>query len=208
MRAYEGLFLVDDGRAADNFQEVADHIKGLIERNSGSVASLEKWDSRRLAYEIAGKRRGTYILAKFNADPAQIAALERDCKISNTVTRAMILLEENVGKAIEASDDRFRPRGRKPEPKPSGDTAAKAEVKTEPKPEEPAEAEPSAPAEPEVQVEKPAEETPAEEAPPQQAPAEPTPEEPAPAEADEPAAQEPAAQEPAPQEPADQEKPV
>ncbi len=105
MRSYEGLFLVDDGRASENPQAVMDHIRGLLERSGCAVQSLVKWDSRRLAYEIQGKRRGAYFLAKFQADPTRIAGLERDCRISTVLLRAMIVRQEKVGSVLEASDD-------------------------------------------------------------------------------------------------------
>jgi small subunit ribosomal protein S6 len=112
LRAYEGLFLVDDNRASENLQEVMDHVRGLLERNGATIRTLEKWDSRRLAYEINGRRRGTYLLAKFDGDPAQIAALEHDCHISNTVMRAMVLLEENVGVTLDEAEDAVRAKRR------------------------------------------------------------------------------------------------
>lgn len=125
MRAYEGLFLVDDGRASDNFQVVADHIKGLLERHGATVDKLEKWESHRLAYEVDGKKRGTYILATLLADPAQMTVIERDCRISNVIMRAVFLKEENVGESLEAAEERGRAKRR-------ATTAAKAEAETQP----------------------------------------------------------------------------
>ena len=41
MRAYEGMFLVDEGRAAESFQEVSDHIRGLLERHGAKIEKLK-----------------------------------------------------------------------------------------------------------------------------------------------------------------------
>jgi len=107
-RPYEGLFLVDEGKASDNAQAVLDHIRGLLERHGGSIETLEKWDSRRLAYEVQGKRRGVYFLARFDGDPTQIAALERDCRISNVLLRTMIVRAESTGISLAEAEDKRR----------------------------------------------------------------------------------------------------
>jgi len=149
LRTYEGLFLVDDRKASDNFQAIADHIQGLLERHGASVDKLEKWDSRRLAYEIKGKRRGTYILTRFDADPAKIPELKRDCQISNVVMRAIILREENVGDLLEAGDDRRRTRKPRTEQKPGAEATQQPKTEQETAPAEPeqAAAEPEPPPE-------------------------------------------------------------
>ena len=153
MRTYEGLFLVDDRKASDNFQAIADHIQRLLERHGASVGKLEKWDSRRLAYEIERKRRGTYILTQFDADPAKISELKRDCQISNVVMRAIILREENVGDSLEAGDDRRRTRKPRTEQKPGAEATQQPKTEQETAPAEPeqaaVEAEPPPEAKPE-----------------------------------------------------------
>jgi len=140
------MFLVDEGRASDNFDGIAAHITGLLERHGAAIDKLEKWDSRRLAYEINGRKRGTYILVKFSADPANIDALRKDCQLSNTVMRALLLREENVGMPlIEQAGGRRRPaaaQAAKPEPEPKAADAQPEEPKPEATPEPPAEPEP------------------------------------------------------------------
>ena len=153
MRTYEGLFLVDDKKASDNFGAIADHIRGLLERHGASVDKLEKWDSRRLAYEIAGKRRGTYVLTKFSADPAKIAELKRDCRISSVIMRALVLRTENVGEPMDTGDDRRRPRRPKVEPQPKAEAPQQPKVEQETAPAQPEQAEAQAAPAPETQPE-------------------------------------------------------
>ncbi len=98
------MFLVDEGRTADNFQAVADHITGLLERHGADVDTMEKWDSRRLAYPVNGKKRGTYVLATFSADPAMIAPLTEDCRLSNIILRALMLRAEHVGVSVQEAE--------------------------------------------------------------------------------------------------------
>jgi len=127
LRAYEGLFLVDEGKASDDFQAVSDHIGELLTRHGATVGRLEKWDSRRLAYPIERKKRGTYVLAKFELEPAQVAGLTEDCRLSRVILRCVVLREERVGMALEEAEEACRERRRavqKPEPKPAPQPAA------------------------------------------------------------------------------------
>ena len=137
MRAYEGLFLVDEGKASDDFQAIAGHIRGLLERRGASVDKLEKWDALRLAYEIERKKRGMYILAKFNADPAQVAEIRNDCLLSALVLRTMLLREEHVGSSLEAAEQAQRTARRAHD-----DERPATEAKPEKEPEAPDEAKP------------------------------------------------------------------
>ncbi|KKL04391.1 hypothetical protein LCGC14_2616520 [marine sediment metagenome] len=90
-RLYEGLFLVDSGEAASDWDGVMGSIEKMLERGDADVVSIKKWDERRLAYEVNGKERGTYILTYFNGDPAKITGIERDVQLSERITRVMIL---------------------------------------------------------------------------------------------------------------------
>jgi small subunit ribosomal protein S6 len=131
LRNYEGLFLVDDKKLSDNYQNIADHIRGVLERHGAKVQSLEKWDTRRLATEIDGKRRGAYLLSYFEADPEQIDPIKRDYQISNLVLRTMILREELVGSPLPHPDDRGRRERDREKAKPDADKKAEGGAKTD-----------------------------------------------------------------------------
>lgn len=95
-RLYEALFLVDSGLAASQWDEVCDMIKQMIEKLDGEVVTLKKWDERKLAYEVSGKARGTYILVYFNAVPESIAAIERNVTLSEKLIRVLILKTDQM----------------------------------------------------------------------------------------------------------------
>ncbi len=131
-RMYEGLFLVDSGEAAADWKVVTGAVEKILARSEADVVSLRKWDERRLAYDIARKSRGTYILVYFNCDPRRIGAIERDVQLSEMIMRVMIL-----------RTDKMRPEDiAKPTPAMMAeiDEAAAAARRAELKPEEPEEA--------------------------------------------------------------------
>lgn len=95
-RLYEGLFLVDSAEAASDWDGVISTIEKVLSRAECEVVSLEKWDERKLTYDINKKSRGTYILVYFNCDPLNISAIERDVQLSEHIMRVMILKTDKM----------------------------------------------------------------------------------------------------------------
>ncbi|MFQ5414730.1 MAG: 30S ribosomal protein S6 [Phycisphaerae bacterium] len=95
MRQYEAMFLFDPtfGSSVENCEK---EIQRLIERAGGEIVFCRKWDERRLAYRIAGRKRGVYMLVYFNAPPDRISGLERDAQLSEAILRVLVLTAEGV----------------------------------------------------------------------------------------------------------------
>jgi small subunit ribosomal protein S6 len=92
---YEAMFLLGSGSAAEP-QAGLDLVKGFIERHGGKIKVLKKWDERKLAYEVNGQKRGTYILSYFTAPGAAVAPLERDVKLSEDVLRVLVTKADHL----------------------------------------------------------------------------------------------------------------
>ena len=95
VRQYEGMFLFPQAVTAD-LTAASDHVRDSITRHGGEVVSLVKWDERRLAFDIAGNKRGVYFLAYFTAPTSSIASIERDCNLSERMLRAMIVKADHL----------------------------------------------------------------------------------------------------------------
>ena len=103
-RLYEGMFLVDSGEAAADWQGITGAIETVLSRSECEVVSMKKWDERRLAYDINKKSRGTFILTYFKCDPLKITAIERDVQLSEQIMRVIVLRtdkmsDEDIAKA-------------------------------------------------------------------------------------------------------------
>ncbi|MEN6309106.1 MAG: 30S ribosomal protein S6 [Anaerohalosphaeraceae bacterium] len=90
-RIYEALFLVDSALAASQWDHVMEAIQKILDRAEARVISVRKWDERKLAYEIAGKSRGTYILAYFECGSSKISPMERDVQLSEDILRVLVV---------------------------------------------------------------------------------------------------------------------
>jgi small subunit ribosomal protein S6 len=90
LKKYEGMFLFDPTVATD-WEAMLAELNRLLDRAGARVIVINKWDERRLAFEIRGRKRGTYALAFFEAEQAKIAELERDVRLSEPILRCMVL---------------------------------------------------------------------------------------------------------------------
>ncbi len=104
---YEAMFLLSQAVAAD-LSAATDHIKEVLARASAEIIALKKWDDRRLAYEIAGQKRGIYILAYFKAAGPDVAKIERDSNLSEKIMRVLILRADHL-----TNDEMLNADGRK-----------------------------------------------------------------------------------------------
>lgn len=95
MKRYEGLFLFDTAATRD-WATIDAEVRRLCERIGASLLVCVKFDERRLAFEIKGRKRGTYALAYFDAPPERIGELERDAQLSELILRLLVLRAEGV----------------------------------------------------------------------------------------------------------------
>jgi small subunit ribosomal protein S6 len=105
LKLYEGMFVLDSGRAGKDWEGASAEVEALLGKHGATTVKSGRWDERKLAYEIKGHRRGTYMLTYFEAPPAAIDEIRRDCELSELVLRNLILLRgpeypipENLGK--------------------------------------------------------------------------------------------------------------
>jgi small subunit ribosomal protein S6 len=89
------MFLFDPTFASD-FQKVKEEVERILNRAGAEVIFLEKWDERRLAYEIKGRKRGFYVLTYFNCDPLKVDGIDRDARLSEPILRTLIKRAEGI----------------------------------------------------------------------------------------------------------------
>lgn len=102
---YEVMFLIGQSTAA-NLSGVLEHINHIVERAEGEVVAMQKWDERRLAYEIDKQKRGLYILLYVKLAGEAVASFERDCTLSEMILRTLIVRAEHMTDEEAAAFDR------------------------------------------------------------------------------------------------------
>ncbi|MBM4117859.1 30S ribosomal protein S6 [bacterium] len=129
LRAYECLYIVHPGADGAELEKSAAKFSELITGKGGAVRKTDVWGKRQLAYPIQKFTDGSYILLRFDAEPATIAELEFRLRVDDRVLRYMTCYEvpEGTGRSEELMqlterkerDRRGRgrgPRGRGPRP--------------------------------------------------------------------------------------------
>lgn len=91
MKAYEILFIVDPTVTDEVRAGAMARIDNAITEGGGSIESVDNWGKRKLAYEIDKLTEGDYTLINFQANPEQVAELDRVCRINDAVKRHMIV---------------------------------------------------------------------------------------------------------------------
>lgn len=92
---YEGMFLLSQAVAA-NLGEAVAHIRQIIEKAGGTIIAMQKWDERRLAYEINKQKRAVYILVYFSAPGPRLQEIERSCNLSEQILRNLIIRADHL----------------------------------------------------------------------------------------------------------------
>jgi peptidyl-tRNA hydrolase, PTH1 family len=87
---YEGMFLIDNSRVKPDPEACVGVVNDLLGRHQGKVVRTDRWDERKLAYEIRKQKRATYVLSHFEMEPEKITDLRRDLDLNEDVLRSLV----------------------------------------------------------------------------------------------------------------------
>jgi small subunit ribosomal protein S6 len=91
MYPYEAMFLVDPVKHGEDPAGTEKIVSGLLEKHGAKMHRFEKWDDRKLAYEIGGHKRGIYLLALFEMAGEKVRGLRDDCELTEAILRQLVL---------------------------------------------------------------------------------------------------------------------
>ncbi len=86
---YEVMVIYSLKNGEDGVNALNNKFKAMIEAN-GTMASVDEWGKRKLAYEIDDQTEGYYVLYTFESKPDFPAELDRVFKITDGVMRSLI----------------------------------------------------------------------------------------------------------------------
>lgn len=99
MNQYEAMYLFDPtfGGTQENCET---EIRRIMGRAEAEMVFCKRWDERRLAFKVKGRKRGVYVLTFFNAHPSKITGIERDVALSENVLRVLVLRADGITPAM------------------------------------------------------------------------------------------------------------
>jgi small subunit ribosomal protein S6 len=90
MNNYELLYIISNELSDEAKEAVIAKFSAIITDNGGTVDSVDKWGTRKLAYAINYKTEGYYVLMSFESDVNLIAELKRVAGITDGILRRLI----------------------------------------------------------------------------------------------------------------------
>ena len=94
MRLYEAVYIFDAAMDEAAVNEKLEKFHALAIRNGGEVVAVDHWTNRQLAYPVAKKKTGYYVVSHFRADATALPEFERIIKLDESVMRYLLVLNE------------------------------------------------------------------------------------------------------------------
>ncbi len=86
---YETIFIVNPDISQENTEALTDDLIGKVEKVGGRIVKRENWGSRPLAYSIANRKRGNYMLLVTDGSPEAIKTLEHAISLEERIIRSL-----------------------------------------------------------------------------------------------------------------------
>jgi len=84
---YETIFIVNPDVSKENTETLTDALVKRVEKASGRIVKREYWGSRPLAYQIAKRKRGHYVMLVTDGEHAAVQTLEEGLRLEERVLR-------------------------------------------------------------------------------------------------------------------------
>jgi small subunit ribosomal protein S6 len=91
LRDYELVLVIDPDIVEEDVPSAIDKVSQFITGRGGTVAGVNRWGRRKLAYPIRRHIEGNYVLTQFRLDPNQIAGLESSLGLVEEVIRHLVV---------------------------------------------------------------------------------------------------------------------
>ena len=91
---YEVVMILRPDLGEEATAALIEKFKTVIEQR-GTVAEVDEWGKRHLAYPIDDINEGYYVLMTFTAEPTLPAELDRQMRINDSVMRSLIVCKDN-----------------------------------------------------------------------------------------------------------------
>jgi len=90
------MFIVDPTLSDEELGAIQERLTEVATAQGAEVKRIAPWERRRLAYPIAGRQDGVYIIAHVRGEPAALREMESQLKVTETVLRHLVVRLEEV----------------------------------------------------------------------------------------------------------------
>ncbi len=91
MRDYELVVIIKPLVADDEVPATVEKTSQYITERGGSIAEVNQWGRKKLAYPIKDFAEGNYVLTHFSMDPELTTELEANLELSEDILRYLLV---------------------------------------------------------------------------------------------------------------------
>ena len=91
MNSYEMLYILDNDLSDEMKEKLVNKFNEIIVNANGTIDTVDKWGTKKLADDINYKSEGYYVLINFKAQSDLPNELERVMRITDGVVRFIVL---------------------------------------------------------------------------------------------------------------------
>ena len=124
---YEVVYIMDPALGEEAIAAMIEKFKALVE-TQGTVAAIDDWGKRRLAYPINYKTEGYYVLVNYTAEASVPKEIERNLQISDNILRYLTVKVEEKRSNVKPRPVRVAPVAEEAAPAVEAAPAAEAEA--------------------------------------------------------------------------------
>lgn len=124
---YEVVYILDPALGEEAIAAMIEKFKALVE-TQGTVAAIDDWGKRRLAYPINYKTEGYYVLVNYTAEASVPKEIERNLQISDNILRYLTVKVEEKRSNVKPRPVRVAPVAEEAAPAVEAAPAAEAEA--------------------------------------------------------------------------------
>ena len=90
MNKYESVIIINPSVDEDNLKNLEKTFTDMINKD-GKVEKVEEMGKKKLAYKVKKNDEGIYVTFYFEANPALIAELERNYRITDEIIKFIVI---------------------------------------------------------------------------------------------------------------------
>lgn len=115
MPLYETVIIARQDISSQQVETLTEAASAFITNGEGTVAKVEQWGLRNLAYKIKKNRKGHYVLLNIDAPSDAMKEMERNLRLNEDVLRHMTIKVDELeeGDSVMVQSRSARPERRR-----------------------------------------------------------------------------------------------
>ena len=104
-RMYESVLILKPSLGEPDIQQFTDAYTARLEQGGSTIIKVDNWGKRKLAYEVKGERKGTYLCVSFRGKGTVIRPLENANRIDDLILKSMTIRIKKAPIDAEADNE-------------------------------------------------------------------------------------------------------